>query len=77
MLGSTCSASGSKASTLSSRSFDGDAAVAVSDWFLVGPADEAGWNIRMKGRYEDRFRRTPDGWRIVERRMTRAERLPG
>jgi len=54
--------------------FDGDEAEAVSDWFLVGPAEEAGWNIRLKGRYQDRLRRTADGWRIVERRMSRAER---
>jgi hypothetical protein len=55
--------------------FDGDEAECVSDWFLVAPADSNGWTTRMKGRYNDKLQRTPRGWRITERRMSRAERV--
>jgi 3-phenylpropionate/cinnamic acid dioxygenase small subunit len=45
---------------------DGDSATVVS--YLFNPMTAGGSLIQVGGRYHDKLQRTPDGWRISERR---------
>ncbi|HVT20014.1 MAG TPA: nuclear transport factor 2 family protein, partial [Mycobacteriales bacterium] len=46
--------------------WNADEATAVSD-FLFLTLGEAGWKVRLVGRYRDTLHRTPDGWRFHRR----------
>ena len=48
---------------------DGDSAAADSYWLFVGDTTTAPV-VRSIGRYHDRLRRTPDGWRLAHRVIT-------
>ncbi|HET6811410.1 MAG TPA: nuclear transport factor 2 family protein [Acidimicrobiales bacterium] len=48
---------------------DGDVATADSYWLFVGDTTTAPV-IRSIGRYQDRLRRTADGWRLAHRIIT-------
>jgi len=50
---------------------DGDTATADSDWLYYGRMDDRPWGIVSWGHYRDRLVRTPDGWRLSERRILR------
>jgi len=54
-------------------SIDGpDDAHAQSYWAVVKAAEELGGaaTVMGTGRYDDTFRRTPEGWKFLERRVT-------
>jgi ketosteroid isomerase-like protein len=48
---------------------DGDTATGSSDYVILR-MDEGQLRLFTGGRYEDEFRRTPDGWKFAARRIT-------
>jgi hypothetical protein len=47
----------------------GDQATSVSDFVKIEPRNEAGYTVVATGRYEDRFARGNDGWKVSRRRV--------
>jgi len=52
-------------------SVDGDRAQVDSDWLWYGAPDGVPWQLLQFGYYDDQFVRTPAGWRIAYRKITR------
>ena len=48
---------------------DGDDATGRSDYFIVR-RDDGEIRVHVAGRYDDVYRRTPEGWRFVTRSIT-------
>ena len=46
-----------------------DDAYAESTFLVLDASGDGDVVVRMTGRYEDRFRRTPDGWKLASRRI--------
>jgi hypothetical protein len=54
--------------TLAVTVYDNDTALAESYWILVNGKDIC--NVLRIGRYQDTFRRTPQGWKLAYRNVT-------
>ncbi len=52
----------------------GDRATATSDWYVLGPNADGGWNVLNAGRYNDEFQRKNGRWMFAARRIALAPR---